>query len=146
MLVTLGLILRLLRKTFTPLSLLILLSSSAPAHLVLLPRLLEVLNAVEVFNSDQLPIKVLTLELVIGAKSEDALLFELSHEDFLHLTMGQLAIIVETQRLDTTLFILIELNLVLYHLHACFEDALVLNCLTNLDLASTRALTFWYRL
>lgn len=101
--------------------------------------MLDILDTVEIFNGDKFLSKVLTLELVVGAVAKDALLLELTHKYILHLAMSQLAIVVQAQSLDTTLIVLIQFNLVFQHLDACFEHTFVLDCLSDLDLASVRA-------
>ncbi len=77
------------------------LSSSAvsiwiESHFVLFPRLLEHFKSIKVFNSNEVSFKVLVIKLVIGAKAKYFLLFELSHQDLLHLTMGELAVVVQS--------------------------------------------------
>ena len=112
----------------------------APAHFILLASLFEGLQTIQVLHSYKLLIEVLTLEFIIGAKSKDALLLELAHKDLLHLPMCQFSIVVESESLHPSLFIFFQLNFVFNDLHACLEDTLVFDSLTNLDLARASAL------
>ena len=53
--------------------------------------------------------------------------------------MGQLAIVVKTQSLNTALIVLVKFYLMLNHFNSCFEDAFVFDRLSNLNLASASA-------
>ena len=58
--------------------------------------MLQLLETIQILNGDEFPIEVLALELVVRAEAKDPLLLELAHQELLHLTMGQLAIIVQS--------------------------------------------------
>jgi hypothetical protein len=61
-------------------------------------------------------------------------LIELFKKNVTHLTGRQLAITVETQRLNFAVIVLVDFNLVLDNLNSCFEDTFVLKRLPHLDL------------
>ena len=111
----------------------------APSHLVLATCLFEHLESVEIFHSDQLLVEVLTKEFIVGAEAEDLFLFELAHQDLLHLAMRQLSIVVETKGLNPAILILFKLHLMLDDLDTCLEDTLVLPGLSDRNLTSPRA-------
>lgn len=97
------------------------------------------LKAVQVFNRNQLLVEVLALELIVGAIAKDTLLLKLMHQDLFHLPMCQFAIVVKAKCLNSTVFILVQLDLMLYDLHACFKDTLVFDCLSNLNFSRASA-------
>ena len=72
------------------------LSRRIPTHLILLTSLFQHLDSIQVFNGHQLLLEVLVREVVIGAEAENFLLFQLSHQNFLHLLMSQFTVIVES--------------------------------------------------
>ncbi len=91
----------LLLKYLSTTSCIFILSSAAvsiwiKSHFIFFPSLLEHFQSIKVLNSDQVSLKVLVIKLVIGAKAKYFLLFELSHQDFLHLPMGELAVVVQS--------------------------------------------------
>ena len=97
------------------------------------------MDPIEILHSDQLFLEVVRLEVFVGAKAKDLLLLELFHENLFHLSVGQLAIVIEAQCLYSPISVLIQFNLVLDHIHACFEDALILDSLPDYHFAGAGA-------
>ena len=113
----------------------------SPSHFILLPSILDLPESIHVLHSDELLIEVLAYELIIRTKAKDPLLLELSHEEFLHLVMCQLAIVVHAHRLHPTFIVLIKFQLMLNNLNSSLENTLILDSLSDLDLSSlSRAL------
>ena len=84
-------------------------SLSLPAAFVPLSRLLEYAHPVQVLDSDELLLEVVTEELIEGAEAEDTLLLELAHQDLLHLFVRQFAVVVESHGSDSTFLVFIQL-------------------------------------
>jgi hypothetical protein len=61
-------------------------------------------------------------------------LIEFFKKNVAHLTGRQLAITVETQRLNFAVIVFVDLNLVLHNLNSCLEDTFVFKRLPHLDL------------
>ena len=68
---------------------------SFESHFVFCTGLLQHLDPIEILNSDQLFLEVVRLEVFVGAEAKYLLLLELFHENLFHLSMGQLAIVIE---------------------------------------------------
>ena len=109
----------------------------SPSHFIALASLFEHLHSIEIFHRDQLLLEVVCLEVLVRGKAKYFLLFELAHQYFLHLSVRQLAIIVETQRLHTTFIVLLKLKLVLDYVYPSLKDAFVLDGLANGNFTST---------
>ena len=55
--------------------------------------------------------------------------------------MGELAVVVQAECLNTTILIFIKFNFVLYDLDSRFEDTFIFDSLSNFDLTGTMAFT-----
>lgn len=113
-------------------------SMTVPSHFVLLSRLLEDSESVEIFDCDEWLLEVVSLEVVEVAEAEYLLLLKLPHQDLLHLLVGQLAVVVEPHGLDVAIVIFLQFHLVFDHLDTRLEDAFVFDRLSNLNLTSPR--------
>ena len=114
---------------------------SVETHLVLVSSFLKHTQSVQVLHGHQWLVEVVGLEVLVRVEAEDLLLFELPHQDFLHLLMRQFAVVVKPERLHVALGVLFELHFMLDYIHACFEDTFILDRLAYHDLAGASTFT-----
>ena len=110
---------------------------TVPAHLVLVSCLLKDAEAIQVFDSNERLLKVVRLELVEIAKTENLFLLELSHQNFFHLLVRKFTIIVKSHRMNVTLPVFFKLHFMFNDLDASFEDAFILDSLANPNFTSS---------
>ena len=115
------------------------LSVRVPPHFVLLPCLFKDSEPIQVFNSNEWLLKVVRLEVVEVAEAEYLLLLQLPHQDFLHLLVSQLAVVVELHGLHLPVTVFFNLDLVFDDFNASFEDTLVFDGLADHNFAGTGA-------
>ena len=106
-----------------------------PSHFVLLPGLFKDAEPIQVFNRNEWLLKVVRLEVIEVAEAENLLLLQLPHQDFLHLLVRQLPVVVELHRLHLPVTVFLNLYLVFNDLNSSFEDALVFDGLTDHNFA-----------
>lgn len=116
--------------------------NTAVSILILLTRLHDKAHPVEFLNCDDLSLEIVVEKFVVGAEPENLLLLDVTHDELLHLLIGQLAILVEQPYLmKVSLRILHQLILLLNHIETCLEHPLVFLRMPNSKL--TRLL--WYK-
>ena len=89
-------------------------------------------GAVKIFDCDEIPLEVVVEELIVTAKSKYFLLFELSNDEFVHLGLGDLALVEHVpDLLDCALHF--DLELLFYHIEACLKHTFHLMRMANFD-------------
>ena len=112
-----------------------------PSHLILLASFFKNLYSVQIFDSYKLFLKVILREVIIRTEAKDLFLFELFHQDFFHLTMRQLSIVIQSECLNAPIFIFIKFDLVLHNFDSCLEDTFIFDGLSNHDFTGTSSRT-----
>ena len=115
-----------------------------PSHFVLLPCHLEWFKPAEFLDCHQFLLEIGRFKVFVRLEAKDPLLLQLSAKHLLQLSLGQLAVVVQSQGLQATILVLFELHFMLNYIYASFEDTFVLDGLSNHEFASTSSRTLRY--